>query len=306
MTEKILEKESKPVLPVWARIVLVIISYSILVGIFQIIGMLIAKIPLTGLSALKDISIKQQLILQLFGFLPLILIVYTFRKFIDKKSIKSIGFSLKNRFAEIVAGFIIALFIIGGGSLILYAFNYVEFLNIRIDIYSLLLGFLLFIIISLNEEIFFRGYILNNLMSSMNKYLALIISAIIFSLFHSLNFNLSLIAMINLLLAGIILGSTYIFTKNLWFPISLHLFWNFFQGPILGYSVSGQKSESVFTINLLGNSSINGGNFGFEGSIVCIIMLVLAIVMIMSYNIRNSLKQKLTTANRVDGPASQS
>jgi hypothetical protein len=145
MTEKILEKESKPVLPVWARIVLVIISYSILVGIFQVIGMLIAKIPLTGLSALKDISIKQQLILQLFGFLPLILIVYTFRKFIDKKSIKSIGFSLKNRFAEIVAGFIIALFIIGGGSLILYAFNHVEFLNIRIDIYSLLLGFLLFL-----------------------------------------------------------------------------------------------------------------------------------------------------------------
>jgi membrane protease YdiL (CAAX protease family) len=122
----------------------------------------------------------------------------------------------------------------------------------------------------------------------MNKYYALLISSVIFVLFHSLNFNLSLIAVINLFLAGILLGSTYIFTKNIWFPVSLHLFWNFFQGPILGYAVSGQKIASLYNIKLASNNYINGGEFGYEGSIICTIFALIAIVSILRYYYKKS------------------
>ncbi len=297
MTEEPLAIESKSNLPVWARIVLAIISFLMLGGIFQFIGMLIAKVPLTNISALNDLSVKQLLIIQFFGILSLVIVVYIYRRLVDKRSIVSMGFSLKNRFKEILVGFLIALAIIGGGSLILYAFNYVDFIFVHVDVYSLFLSFLLFIMVALNEEIFVRGYILNNLMTSMNKYWALWISAVIFALFHALNFNLSWLAMINLLLAGVILGSTYIFTKNLWLPISLHLFWNYLQGPILGYSVSGQKIESMLKVNLLGNRSINGGEFGFEGSIVCTVMLAVAISLIIGFYIKKTLKQQLAAPN---------
>lgn len=284
MTEKILEKKKKASLPVWARIVLIIISFLILDGIFEFIGMLITNVSVTDMNAVKNMNINQQLLLKLFGFIALIIIVYIFRKFIDKKSIKSIGFSLKNRTTDIVAGFIIALAVMGGGSLILYIFGYIDFLNIQFDFQTLLLSFFLCILISLTEEILFRGYILNNLLTSMNKYLALIISAIIFSLLHSFNPNLSPIGIINILLVGILLGSTYIFTKNLWFPLSLHLFWNFFQGPIFGYSVSGLKIESLFTLKTIGNKTINGGEFGFEGSILCSILIIVSIILVMLYS----------------------
>ena len=84
--------------------------------------------------------------------------------------------------------------------------------------------------------------------------------------------------------------TTYIFTKNLWLPISLHLFWNFFQGPVFGYQVSGQKTESLFHIKTVGNAMIHGGEFGFEGSIICTIMNSLAIVLIIVFFSRKKSK----------------
>lgn len=283
MTEQTLQKETKAALPVWARIVLIIISFFILTGIFQFIGILILKIPFTDREALENLSVNQLLVMQLLSFIGMAIVVYLFRVFIDKKSILSLGFSIKNRGRDIIAGFVFAVTVIGGGSLILHLLGYIDLSYNQINTKTLLLSFILFIFVSLSEEILGRGYILNNLLTSMNKYWALIISALIFMLFHGMNFNLSPIAFLNLFLAGILLGATYIYTKNLWFPISLHLFWNFFQGPILGYSVSGQKIDSLFLLETMGNKNISGGEFGFEGSIVCSVITVIAILLVVSY-----------------------
>ncbi len=57
--------------------------------------------------------------------------------------------------------------------------------------------------------------------------------------------------MLNLLLAGMLLGASYLYTRNLCFPISLHLFWNWIQGPILGYQVSGNNfTTSMLTLRM--------------------------------------------------------
>ena len=280
------EYEKKPALPVWARITLIIIAYTIFTGLFQILAMLLAGIPLHLPDGKGIINIQQQAFLSGFGLIPLAIIIYTFRRFLDRKSISTIGFSIKNRISDLGAGFIIALIFMVGGSLILYATNEIGLSSIPFKVSGIIFSFILFVFVALNEEILFRGYILNNLLDSTNKYVALLISALIFSMLHSLNPNFSFIAFINILLAGIILGSTYIFTRNLWFPISLHLFWNFFQGPVMGYSVSGMKIESIFKVNLTGSELINGGQFGFEGSLVCTLLLIPAIALILIYYIK--------------------
>ena len=193
------------------------------------------------------------------------------------------GFSFKNRTRDVVAGFLIAVILFIFGSFILVEIKAISLTYIEFDLSAFLLSLVLFTIVAFNEEILMRGYILNNLMGSTNKYLALLISAVIFSVLHGMNANISLLALVNLMLAGIILGSTYIFTKNLWFPISLHLFWNFFQGPVLGYSVSGMKISSIFKVTLTGSNTVNGGQFGFEGSLVCTVLLIIAISLIIGY-----------------------
>ena len=277
------EFETKPALPTWARIVLVIFAYIIMTGVFQMLGMLLMHVSIPDRLAFLSFSLQQHVILSAMGLIPLALIIYTFRKYIDRKSISSMGFSLQNRTRDIVAGFLIAVILFVFGSLILVLLKAICLTYIGFDLTSFLLSLVLFTIVAFNEEILMRGYILNNLMGSTNKYLALLISAVIFSVLHGMNANVSLLALVNLMLAGIILGSTYIFTRNLWFPISLHLFWNFFQGPVLGYSVSGMKISSIFKVTLTGSDTVNGGQFGFEGSLVCTVLLIIAIALIMGY-----------------------
>ncbi len=295
MTEITNNEDRKPSFSLWGRIVSVIVCYILLAGIFQFVVMSIANINPNELADFKDLNVTQHLILNFLGFLPMIFIVFIFRKYVDNQSIKSMGFSLKNRLVDFVMGFAIAIVVIGFGTFILNALNFIEITSFQFDSYSLSVSFLLFVIVALNEELLFRAYILNNLMSSMNKYYALLLSSVIFSLFHSLNFNLSLIAIVNLILAGILLGSTYIFTKNIWFPVSLHLFWNFFQGPIIGYAVSGQKIASLYNIKLAGNNYINGGDFGFEGSIICTALVVITIVFIFRYFYNKTSRKSLLT-----------
>ena len=134
------------------------------------------------------------------------------------------------------------------------------------------------LIVAFYEEVVFRGYILNNLLASVNKWLALLITAILFALAHSANPDFSIIPAINIFLAGILLGINYIYTKNLWFAIMLHFSWNFFQGPILGYKVSGLNMQSLLERELQGNVFFTGGNFGFEGSILATLLYTAACI----------------------------
>ena len=114
----------------------------------------------------------------------------------------------------------------------------------------------------------------------MNKYYALILSSVLFSLMHIINANLTMIGVVNLFLAGILLGIYYIHKTNLWFPIGMHLTWNFFQGPVFGYKVSGFQTESILTQEIQGNSIITGGAFGFEGSILATLLSIIMIILI--------------------------
>jgi len=100
---------------------------------------------------------------------------------------------------------------------------------------------------------------------------------------HGLNDNLSWLGFFDLFIAGILLGSTYIFTRNLWFPISFHLFWNFIQGSVFDYNVSGLNINSMFKFDMIVKNSFNGGDFGFEGSWLCTFLNIVAIAFIFCY-----------------------
>ena len=104
----------------------------------------------------------------------------------------------------------------------------IKFIGFNYDLKNIILLFLLFIAVSIAEETYVRGYVLKNLLQSFNPIISLIISSAIFSLLHFFNPNVNYIALTELFIAGILLGISYVYTKNLWFPIALHLSWNFF------------------------------------------------------------------------------
>ncbi|MDA9294917.1 CPBP family intramembrane metalloprotease [Flavobacteriaceae bacterium] len=159
---------------------------------------------------------------------------------------------------------------------------------------EILISFLLFTIVAIVEETLLRGYVLRNLMYSFNKYIALIWSSILFSLMHGFNPIIDTFALIELFLAGILLGQSYIHTKNLWFPIALHFSWNFFQTHF-GFNVSGQDTYSLIEFSIVENNLWNGGDFGFEGSWLSIISSIIMIILVERYFKKTAIKNSHNT-----------
>lgn len=206
------------------------------------------------------------------------LMTFLFRKYIDGKKPVTLGFQLfhvkKHLFLGLITGFVI----ISLGFSILYFSGHLSIQQVNFDPYYLFLNVILFVMVSWIEELSFRGYILNNLMDSLNPYTALFISALLFALFHIFNTGMSVIGFTNLVLAGILLGIVYIHTKTIWFALSLHFSWNFFQGPVFGFPVSGIETTGFIQLQTEGAEFISGGNFGLEGSLVSSLLLILGIL----------------------------
>ncbi len=216
------------------------------------------------------------------SFVIYILTVYGFCKLIDKRTLTSLGLQIRHNISHGAVGFFLALLLLGLGTFILIANNNLHWSDVVFDADQLYIGFGLMLLIAFSEELAFRGYILNNLMQSINKWLALLISAVIFAVFHSTNPGIAPLAILNIFLAGVVLGINYIYTKNLWFGILFHFCWNFYQGPILGFKVSGVHFLSLLEQELYGHSLLTGGPFGFEGSIIDAVLSVL-IVLILAW-----------------------
>ncbi|NOQ26920.1 MAG: CPBP family intramembrane metalloprotease [Bacteroidales bacterium] len=271
----------------WLRALLMIVAYLIASivfgGIAAVIIGLANGIDLMNIEAfianVDNIGII--LIIQLISLIVALIIIWIFRKYIDKKSILTLGFKLKGRSIDVVLGFLLGFFLMFLGFIILRLINDLEVISISFNSKAVFGGFFLFLIVAITEEAIFRGYILSNLMDTFkNKYIALIVSSIVFAIFHGMNPNLNLIGFINLIVAGIALGISYIHIKNLWFPILFHLSWNYFQGPIFGFEVSGMDFISILQQKVTGNELITGGDFGFEGSIILTVLLLGMIVII--------------------------
>jgi membrane protease YdiL (CAAX protease family) len=206
-------------------------------------------------------------------------ITYIFRRWIDRKSFLSLGLSFRNHGGDRIAGLSLAVSILGLATLILYFSGHVKWMDIIPDGRSLLISLGGLIMVAFYEEILFRGYILSNLLESLNKWTALAISALLFTLFHLGNPGFDFLSVLNLFAIGVLLGMNYMYTRNLWFSISFHFAWNFLEGPVMGYPVSGIHFETLLQTEIRGDDSITGGVFGLEGSALvtalCIISLLI-------------------------------
>ena len=270
----------------WQRVLLIVIPYFFVEGIFQIIGMLIVNVDFNNLNSQR--TIQQDLIIHFFDLLGTLLIIWIFMKYIDEENFISIGFKIKNKFHEFIVGVGIGALIMGGGYFLLLAIDEINFYHIIYFPEKLIKSTFLFLIVALAEETFMRGYVLRNLMISFNKYIALLISSLLFSFMHALNPYIDYIGFINIFFAGLVLGGAYVHTRNLWFPIGLHLGWNLFQTHF-GFNVSGWDSYSLVEFNISESNLLNGGAFGFEGSVLSIIAQIALFFIIVYYYERKKL-----------------
>jgi membrane protease YdiL (CAAX protease family) len=214
-----------------------------------------------------------------FSFILSFVLVYLFRKYVDKKSFDSIGLNFSGLFPDSVIGLSLGIFLVTSGTLVIFFLNGIEWIDIVSGMQDIFYNLFLLMMVAISEELVFRGYVLRNLMRSFNKWVALLISALLFTAVHLSNPDVPVLALVNTFLAGLVTGITFMNTRNLWLPIFFHFSWNFLQGPVLGYSVSGFKFRSILIMEAKGDELISGGAYGFEGSMICTIMLMIAVVL---------------------------
>lgn len=149
---------------------------------------------------------------------------------------------------------------------------------------AVLLQLVLFLCVGFYEELLSRGYHLKNLAEGMQPLgkrmailLSLLISAAVFGVAHSRNPNASAVSTFNIVIAGIFLGLGMVLTGELAIPIGLHITWNFFQGNVFGFPVSGTGANTTTFIAVAqgGDPAWTGGAFGPEAGILGLGAMVL-------------------------------
>jgi hypothetical protein len=251
------------------------------------IGLSIALAPLTlSISGMAALFLSQ--IAELIAFVSSIFLA---RRFLDKRTITSLGLRFDRLvWQDLTAGIGITFVLMGlifavmagVGWLTFQGFAW-EFDPASIVITNTLIFFVVFIFVGWNEELLSRGYHLQTLASGTNLTWGVLISASIFGLLHFGNPGATWVSTIGIVFAGFFLALGYLRTGRLWLSIGLHIGWNFFEGVVFGFPVSGLDTYPLIRIQVHGPELWTGGVFGPEAGLIVLPALLIGAGLIYLY-----------------------
>ena len=236
---------------------------------------------------------------QLIELIIFTLSIYIARRWFDKRSFTSLGLKLdKKMWADLLAGIAITFLLMGFIYLIEFSIGWITFEGFAWDtepasrVTLNLLGiFFVFVLVGWNEELLSRGYQLQNLADGLNLIWAVILSSAFFGFLHLGNPNATWASVAGIFFAGLFLAYGYLRTGQLWLSIGLHIGWNFFEGAIFGFPVSGLDIYPLTQITVKGPELWTGGAFGPEAGLVVLPALALGMGLIYWYSREKRLRE---------------
>ena len=154
------------------------------------------------------------------------------------------------------------------------------------SLHGLVSGFLVLVLVALFEEGLFRGFVFQRMLQGLGVWPTQVLMALLFALSHWGNPGMHgatrLWATLDIALAAVFLGLAYLRTRSLALPVGIHLGWNWTQGNILGFGVSGTGGhEGWLRPVLLGRPEwVTGGAFGLEASVFGVVAVLLAMLLL--------------------------
>ena len=217
--------------------------------------------------------------------------IYIARRLLDKRTFVSLGFQVnKQAFADIFIGIAITFVMMGLIYITEVAAGWLAFESFAWQtepvtnvITGVLSFFVVFIFVGYNEELLSRGYHLQTLASGTNMFWGVLISSSIFGIAHLGNPNATWVSAAGIFFAGIFLAYGYIRTGRLWLSIGLHIGWNFFEGVVFGFPVSGLDIYRLLQHRVNGPEIWTGGAFGPEAGLIVLPALMIGSVFIYLY-----------------------
>ena len=238
-----------------------------------------------------QISIDSPFLLSLATFTAVLLSTWFARRFFDHRDLPSLGLQ-RNPYVvkDLLFGFLLTALLMGGLFVIFIALGWTTFDLWAWDnqpLSTVVVGTLgslaAFILVGFSEEILSRGYQMQNLIEGLNLPLALFLSSAVFAFMHLGNPHSSAISTLGLLAAGYFLAYGWLRTGQLWLSIGLHIGWNFFEGTVFGFAVSGTESFRLIHHTVAGPDLITGGSFGPEAGLIILPSMLIGAWLINRY-----------------------
>lgn len=211
---------------------------------------------------------------------------YLAGRFVDRRRFADFGLRLDAAWwADFAAGAALGVGLMTGIFLVELAAGWVRVTGVaatrggRAFLPWFLFSAVLFLGVAVTEELLTRGYLLTNLAEGVSGFgpvtpraavvTAVVLTSALFGYGHASNPNATAVSTAALVLAGVFLAAGYVLTGELGFPVGLHLTWNFFQGPVYGFPVSGTTSTvTLLTLSQGGPRALTGGPFGPEAGLL--------------------------------------
>jgi membrane protease YdiL (CAAX protease family) len=121
------------------------------------------------------------------------------------------------------------------------------------------------------DEFLMRGMLISGLSLALGgrRFAAVLVAAVLFGLAHMFFKGASPESVLSNAIGGVTYGLAFILTGRLWLGLGLHFAWNFAEGPLLGFPVSGYDfGAGFFHIADQGPAWLTGGLYGPEGGVV--------------------------------------
>ena len=260
---------------------------SELVGPFSlVISFLVNSFsPGNGIASIQEFFYHYFLYYELFSFVIILFLFMFWVKVIEKNALSSLGFVKRNWLKYLGWGIMFSLVQMGVIALVyqVSGIGSFELNELSLEPLLFILGlFPFWLLQGGTEEVATRGWLLTRIAARTNLPLAIVISSSLFGILHMGNAGVTFLSVLNIILDGVLAGLLFIYTDSIWLVVAQHGTWNYVQGNLLGFQVSGKGADaSIFSFTMgSGPDWLTGGTFGAEGSIITTLVLLVSLVIV--------------------------
>ena len=260
---------------------------SELVGPFSIAIGYLAEFFSSGnrVASIQEFFFHYILYYELFSFVFILILFIFWVKVIEKNSLSTLGFVKKNWLKYLGLGILLSLLQMGVIALVYQVggIGTFELNELSLEPILFILGlFPFWLLQGGTEEVATRGWLLTRIAARTNLPLAIAISSSLFGILHLGNAGVTFLSVLNIILDGVLAGLLFIYTDSIWLVVAQHGTWNYVQGNLLGFQVSGTGADASIFSFTMGDGPVwlTGGAFGAEGSIITTLVLLVSLVIV--------------------------
>ena len=205
---------------------------------------------------------------------------------------KAYGIGCKgNNALNLLIGYLIGIGMNGLAILLAWMHGDIKMYFDRFELIPFLILFAAVFVQSAAEELVCRGFIYQRVLRTYrNKYwLTVIINSVFFGLIHLGNDGVTVMAIVDLIVTGLLFSAMVYYFDSLWMAMAVHAGWNFTQSILAGLPNSGNVVPySVFKLDAATarDSFFYNVGFGVEGTIPAIAIQLMVLAAIVAIGIK--------------------